>query len=101
MKYSELSEGFNKAWGLDEKKIETMEKEFMEKIRSLLWHISADKGEEISITDSMESSYDGATILRVVEELINKFNDIYHIVSTTSEWIEDKNNSEVKNYHEE
>jgi len=90
MTYKELSEQFSKKWNLTPERLDKLESEFMQSIRNLLWHISADPKEEHAIEESMNSSYDAGIILENIKEIISNYNNVFHIVSITAQWKHDK-----------
>lgn len=99
MTYKQLSEAFADKWELTPEKLDEIEKDYMTTIRSLLWRISMDVDDETNITESMASCYDADTVLKDIIDLINKFNNIFHIISITTQWQVDKHfdrNEEIK-----
>lgn len=80
--HNEASLKLNEVWKLDRDKVEKMQTDFMKEVKGMMWHLSQEE-------DFMASAYEADMVLDTLQNLVDRFRDVYHIVSVTSGWHED------------
>lgn len=80
--HNEVSLKVNEVWKLDRDTVKKLEADFMLEVKSMMWHLSQEE-------DFMASAYEADMVLDTLQKLVERFRNVYHIVSVTSGWHED------------